>query len=95
MSVDVLNGDTVAQLAHFFAGAAMVLGISRFTKERIAVAATTAIAAAKESAESLGWAVWEPIQPWLSSTKDFSFFLVGITAALLVLHFSPKDKESW
>lgn len=82
------NPNTVAQLAHFFAGEGLVLTLVLFAPFGVALAAVAVLAAGKESIESLGWASWEGKQPWLSSLEDFLFFVLGeVTAyAALLLH---------
>ena len=67
-----------AQLAHFAWGAYLPFLIARAHYYH-PFAATLLIAAAKESAEALGIAPWEPKQTWLSSAVDFGFFLLGVS----------------
>lgn len=72
------NSNVVAQLAHVgwgFLLAAVSLHVATLP---VSCFFAGSIAAGKEAAESLGIAPWEGKQPWLSSTIDFLFFLVGI-----------------
>lgn len=90
--MNVLTGNTVAQLAHIGFGGLLCYILRKFIGPWKSVAAVAAFAALKESAESFGIAPWEPKQPWGSSTVDFAFFLVGIGAFLLFTHIKTSRK---
>lgn len=88
--MNVLNGDTVAQLAHVGFGGLLSFILARYMKAWKAVALVIVFAAIKEGSEALGIAFWEPKQPWGSSAIDFAFFGVGIGVYLLFSHLKSK-----
>jgi hypothetical protein len=87
---NVLEGDTVAQLAHVGWAIALVLTLVLFGMDAgWAMVIVLVFAFAKEAAETLGWAFWEPKQPLDSSVRDFEFWTIGVIAAgvLLLVNF--------
>lgn len=84
--MNVLEGDAVAQMAHFFAGWALTLTMALMINPFYAAGLVILGSAAKEAAESLGIAPWEPKQDWPSSITDFGFFCLGIAWALFVVY---------
>ncbi len=78
--------EITAQLAHIGWGGFLTLLAAIFLPMEIAVAIAAAIAAGKESTESI-WGVWEAKQPWSSSLIDFAYFLIGIATAVTIAAF--------
>lgn len=90
--MNVLSGDTVAQLAHVGWGATLSFTLRRFMSKWKAIIPVLAFAAIKEGSEALGIAFWEPKQPWGSSSVDFLFFVVGVAVFLIVDHYHEASK---
>jgi hypothetical protein len=85
MNFNVLEGDSVAQLAHIGWGAALMFTLAHglpYVASMMIVAGSMFL---KEALEALGVAPWEPKQTWSSSMVDFAFFVVGIAWAAVVL----------
>lgn len=91
--MNVLTGDTVAQLAHVGFGGLLCFIFRRFMTAWKAIALVVAFAAIKEASEALGIAFWEPKQSWGSSAVDFLFFFVGIGAFLLFSHIKRQRSK--
>lgn len=83
--MNVLEGDTVAQLAHVGWGAALVFTLDRWLEVWAAIVVVAVLSFVKEALEAQGWAFWEAQQGWSSSLRDFEFFLIGIAWAAGVL----------
>lgn len=84
------NSNVLAQEAHVGWGLGLVLALALFIGPLSSIILVSGGAAAKEIAESLGVAPWEPKQTWLSSLVDFVFWCVGIGLAALVLRLAHK-----
>jgi hypothetical protein len=78
-----MNPEIVSQLAHVGWGGFLTLIAALFLEPWQAAAVAAIIAAGKESIESQ-WGVWEARQPWKNGLIDFAFFVVGITAAIVL-----------
>lgn len=76
------NASFLAQVAHFFSGLGLTLLGAQFMPLWLAASATGLGYGFKESLEALGWAFWEPKQPWYSSLIDFTVAFAGIVVAI-------------
>ncbi len=74
-----------AQVAHLATGAASTFAVALWLSQPVAGFLMLGIWFAKEAAEALGIAPWEPKQSWSSSMVDFAWFSAGIGLALGVL----------
>jgi hypothetical protein len=73
-----------AQFAHFAWGYYVPAKLAQHgVAPIIGVHVSAGLWLAKESAESLGIAFWEPKQTWASSGIDYLFFILGILSYLL------------
>ena len=75
--------EITAQLAHIGWGGFLTLLAAIFLPIEAASAIAVAIAAGKESTESI-WGAWEAKQTWRSSLIDFAYFLIGIAIAVTI-----------
>lgn len=91
--MDVLNTNTLAQLAHIgWGGMGCFILWAKSVSRGYSIIIVATLAAAKETSETIGIAFWEPKQPWLSSLEDFAFFLVGVGVFLFI---TRKMKTVW
>lgn len=72
------------QLVHIGWGGFLALAFPLFFSAGSALLIAVSIPFIKESLESI-WGIWEPKQPWLNGTIDFSFFCIGIIVAEILL----------